>query len=866
MRYSNIQESFFDFLKFVSEDEEKRIIQRVDEFMNNNPDFTYDMEFNLPGICPIERIAQSLVINEGKLRKVLKNLAKRTDTIGVATINSKVWSGDVLITLNAGSNFKTKTSSYKRGGMRESLDNSVSNSGAYLNESFLSSLKKTFGFASKIDKEELDGAALEVVKFLYDRPIYDYHKKSDTPGLIFVSLLSEEKYTNIPFKTLEELFKSEILDNCDVIKFKYKDIEGPLVVFGKPPISRKEYLTENTADFTEMLLIKEIQRKLISRGFLSDYSDYRGNRSAISGELDRSTITAILNFQQKYKIATARRGDINIETLKRLGVNLSFLGIDLKIDDTPLIDKLKKEAQSIGVSITPTVDSSKGIASLDAPIYTDDGSTDTYDDIDYDVDIDYDEEEFEPKRSIPIPPKSSQKSSEIEINIPIGDDVTDSNLIMSKLLSEYDIITNYSDVVKRMNVNTDISNMLMSAIGSNSKLPENAKREIFSMVLNFVFKQEGGFFQNVIGFEKFQGDLSNLTKDDWIRLRNKVISYINNPERVSIDKAKGAQIFNSMKKDLEGILSNYGITPKSSISSFTSFSQEKGLSDSGASVSPVSSDVADDEDDTEDVQNNSNENEASRQQVASKLMDNSGFNFFNSFMDSLNNKAKESEKMSKGIQSQTKNELLKIFGKGFKGFEVNSTNKSNAMSELLDFMLRMDGPYFSQDKISPLVKKFKNLNDLDGFTKTDYNNLGQILIDFIIYTQNAQSIQSINDKLIELYNKYSDKKSNPNVSEVFYLSAPSPDGIFSNSSRTNEYKPNASVYKFELTGSDSAEFEVEEKASSFALMNPEVSLAPACENFFIPKDVTKIKTAKRGKALLVNGDWKVIQKALVKFE
>lgn len=755
MRYSNIQESFFDFLKFVSEDEEKRIIQRVDEFMNNNPDFTYDMEFNLPGLCPIERIAQSLVINEGKLRKVLKNLAKRTDTIGVATITSKVWSGDVLITLNAGSNFKVKSSSYKRGGMRESLDNS----GAYLNESFLSSLKKTFGFASKIDKEELDIAALEVVKFLYDRPIYDYHKKSDTPGLIFVSLLAEEKYTNIPFKTLEELFKSELLDNCDVIKFKYKDIEGPLVVFGKPSISRKQYLTENTADFTEMLLIKEIQRKLISRGFLSDYSDYRGNRSAISGELDRSTITAILNFQQKYKIPTVRRGDINIETLRKLGVSLSFLGIDLKIDDTPLIDKLRKEAQSMGVSITPTTDSNKGITSLDAPIYTDEGSTDDYDDVDYEIDVDYDDE-VAPQKSIPVPSKSTKKSSDIEINIPIDDDVVDSNLIMSKLLSEYDIIGNYSDVVQRMNVNTDMSNMLMSAIGSNSKLPESTKREIFSMLLNFVFKQEGGFFQNVIGFEKFQGDLSNLTKDDWIRLRNKVISYINNPERVSIDKSKGAQILNSMKKDLEGILSNYGITPKPSVSSFASFSQEKGLGDSGASVSPISSDVVDDEEDIEDVQNyDSNENKVARQKVVSKLMDNSGFNFFNSFMDSLNNNAKESEKMSKGIQSQTKDELLKIFGSGFKGFEVNSTNKSKAISELLDFLLRGDGPYFSQETISPLLKKFKNLSNLDGFTKTDYTNLGQILIDFIIYTQDTQSVQSINNKAIELYDKYSDKKA-----------------------------------------------------------------------------------------------------------
>ena len=858
MRYSNIQESFFDFLKFVSEDEEKRIIQRVDEFMNNNPDFTYDMEFNLPGLCPIERIAQSLVINEGKLRKVLKNLAKRTDTIGVATITSKVWSGDVLITLNAGSNFKTNTSSYKRGGMRESLDDSTS--GAYLNESFLSSLKKTFGFASPIDKEELDGASLEVVKFLYDRPIYDYHKKSDTPGLIFVSLLAEEKYTNIPFKTLEELFKGSILDNCDVIKFKYKDIEGPLVVFGKPSISRKEYLTENTADFTEMLLIKEIQRKLISRGFLSDYSDYRGNRSAISGELDRSTITAILNFQQKYKIATTRRGDINIETLRRLGVSLSFLGIDLKIDDTPLIDKLKKEAESMDTSIIPTIDRNKMITSLDAPIYTEEGLTDDSDDLDYDDESEEDE----------IPNSTSvNKSKEIKINIPT-DAGADNNEIISKLLSEYDTMSYYLDLIQRMNIDTEITRMLMPAIGPKSTLSVSVKKDIFSMVLKFIFKVEGGdFFKNVGGFEKFQNDLSNLTKSDWIELRNKVISYINSPSRISLDKAKGEQILKSMKLEFERVLSDYGISPKSSVSSYRSFSQEKGLGDSGASVSPTSLDVADDEEDVADAQNyNSNENEVARQQVVSKLMDNSGFNFFNSFMDSLNNKAKESEKMSKGIQSQTKNGLVKIFGKGFEGFEVNSTNKSNAISELLDFVLKIDGPYFTQKEISPLIKKFKNLSDMDIFNQVDYKNLGQIMIDFIIYTQNSESIQSINNKTVELYDKYSDKKYSPNISEVFYIPVPSDDGIFSNSSRRNEYVPSASIYKFEVTGPDSADFEIEERASSDATLfaYPEKTIDPACERRNSMEGKTKVKTINKGKAKLVNGDWKVIQKALVKFE
>jgi len=771
MRYSNIHESFFDFLRFVSDDEEKRIIQRVDEYLNNNPDFTYDMEFNLPGLCPIERIAQSLVINEGKLRKVLKNVAKKTNSIGIASVSSKVWSGDVLISLSLDGNFKLKGSSYKRSVVRESSNDSISDSGAYLNESFLSALKKTFGFGTSIDKEELDNAALEVVKFLYDRPVYDYHKKSATPGLIFLSLLSEDKYTSIPFKTLEELFKSDVLDNCEVIKFKYKDIEGPLVVFGKPELSRKEYLVEHTADFTEMLLIKEIQRKLIEKGFLNDYNDdFRRRKSSISGELSKATITAILNFQDKYKIPTVRRGDINIETLRKLGVNLSFLGIDLNISETPLIEKLKKEAESIGLSLASKTSSQPKITSIDAPIYTEDGSDD-YDDSysEYSSPEEVqtssvDDETQQPTQRI-IQTASQQSTGGQTPQFTVGG-IAESGVIVDRLLNEWDIVKSYVDSVQNMNIKTETSMLLMSAIGDNSKLSESTKKEVLSKVLYFMLQGKGGFFQNVGGFDKFQGDLNSLVRIDWIGLRSKLISYINNPENVAKDKTQGKEISDSLKVELQAILSNYGITPTSSFSSFTSFAKRK--EEMGSTTTPFVNPDLDDDDDDDEIEISTDiapeppvvpsqkiENESDPRQdkikvdfIVSKLMDKNMFDFYNSLTKEIKNKEKIK---SKGMAPTLRLAINKIFGEQSK---LESIQKESIISELLDMLLKNDSLFSKNMGKAPFIKKFFTTNELDKFNQVDYKNLSSTLIDFILFSE-IEVANEITAKLNSLYAKYS---------------------------------------------------------------------------------------------------------------
>lgn len=762
MRYSNIQESFFDFLRFVSDDEEKRIIQRVDEYLNNNPDFTYDLEFNLPGLCPIERIAQSLVINEGKLRKVLKNVAKKTNAIGIASVSSKVWSGDVLISLNSDGNFKLKSSSYKRSGVRESENDSDNNSSAYLNESFLSALKKTFGFGTSIDKEELDNAALEVVKFLYDRPVYDYHKKSDTPGLIFLSLLSEDKYTSIPFKTLEELFKSDVLENCEIVKFKYKDIEGPLVIFGKPDVSRKEYLIEHTADFTEMLLIKEIQRKLIEKGFLNDYNDdFRRRKSSISGELTKATITALISFQEKYKIPTVRRGDINIETLRKLGVNLSFLGIDLNISETPLIEKLKKEAESIGLSLASKVTSEPKISSIDAPIYKEDGSDDYEDD--YGSQYSSPEEEGEIVPPVAQKLQSEPKTTDGQAPKSTTGGIAESGVIVDRLLNEWDMLKSYTDSVQNMSIKTETSILLMSAIGDNSKLSESAKKEVLSKVLYFILQGNGKFFQNVGGFDKFQGDLNSLVRIDWIGLRSKLISYINNPENVSKDKTEGKQVSDLLKQELQTILSNYGITPTSSFSSFTSLTKKR--EDMGSTTTPFVNPELDDEDEDEEIEISiddspesssiSKEEKVDVEQdkikvdvIVSKLMDKNMFDFYNSFTKEIQNKQKIK---SKGMAPTLRIAINKVFGPQSK---LEDIQREAIISELLEVLMQNNGLFYQNLGKAPFIKKFFTTNDIDKFNLIDYKNLGSSLIDFILFSD-IQVANEITTKLNSLYAKYS---------------------------------------------------------------------------------------------------------------
>jgi hypothetical protein len=880
MRYSNIQESFFDFLKFIDEKEEKRIITRVEEFMNTNPDFTYDLEFNLPGLCPIERIAQSLAINEGKLRKVLKKVAKATDAIGIAKISSKVWSGDVLVTLNTGGTTGFKSSRGNSSYKKTYKDSSVYDSNQYVNESFLSSLKKAFGFGVTLDKEELDNASLEVVKFLYDRPVYDYHKKSDTPGLIFVSLLSEQKYTDIPFKTLEQLFKSDILDNCDVVNFKYKDIEGPVVVFGKPYISRKEYLVDNTSDFQEMLLIQEIQRKLISKGFLTDYT---GNRSVITGELNRPTITAIIAFQEKYKIPTTKRGEINIETLRRLGVNLSFLGIDLKIEDAPLIDKLKKEASSTNTPIPAPkpevrsmIDSPDGIlftsSEENEPYYSDDSlDNETYDEFG-DEEIDSEILKEEPKAS----PKISQEEATALIT-------GENDELVSELMKKSDELTYWIT-----SGSTEISKILANLIGEDSKNSPKLKKEILESLLKFILKKDGIFFTNVRGFEDFNtGDLKSKMPDRYADLIQHIGHLVNNTKVVNLKNH--SEISNQIKQKLEELypqeMSNSS-TITSELRKKLSSNEPKETQTGGVKSDIMPDDFLDSEEGDEKKTENLNKDAVNQKSSAydpsnqnTKLL---ALNLKDSF-DFLNTYTQKTKKYFSGSKKpEVSSEFITKFGKSTYGnygkkIEMDASKKEEMLQEFLEFLLKKDGLFFTNTKAT-FANKFKDLSKMEQFKPTDYSNLISALISFINNSDTNISRQLI-DKMNSLYAKYSNgstlsnfdnyskmikgDKSNkkPETSKVFYLTNPNSDGTFNVTSANNKYDSTAHYYKFTELSNGEYEFEFVEDPTpiAMALKYWNKVIEPVCTSDNTYTGAKGIKTIQKGSAILKGDVYSVTQ-------
>ena len=46
-RYSNVHESFFDFLRGMSDKDVKDILLRLDKFIAENPEFSFDNKYNV---------------------------------------------------------------------------------------------------------------------------------------------------------------------------------------------------------------------------------------------------------------------------------------------------------------------------------------------------------------------------------------------------------------------------------------------------------------------------------------------------------------------------------------------------------------------------------------------------------------------------------------------------------------------------------------------------------------------------------------------------------------------------------------------------------------------------------------------------
>ena len=103
--------------------------------------------------------------------------------------------------------------------------------------------------------------------------------------------------------------------------------------------------------------------------------------------------------------------------------------------------------------------------------------------------------------------------------------------------------------------------------------------------------------------------------------------------------------------------------------------------------------------------------------------------------------------------------------------------------------------------------------------------------------------------------------------ETFFLPNPNEDGSFNESSALSVYKDGKSFYKFERTGNNNAEFQIDERSIKRALNAPDRTIHPVCDakNAFNPTART-ITTIEMGKAELQNGKWTLISKAVIKYE
>ena len=136
-------------------------------------------------------------------------------------------------------------------------------------------------------------------------------------------------------------------------------------------------------------------------------------------------------------------------------------------------------------------------------------------------------------------------------------------------------------------------------------------------------------------------------------------------------------------------------------------------------------------------------------------------------------------------------------------------------------------------------------------------------------------VSSLNDKVntIELYNRRINNTVDSNIPQpklqkIFYLSTPSDNQTFDNSSRRDNFKTGASLYRLEIENtSNIAKFYIADQASSESTFfaYPQTTIDPVCERMNSIQNTTRVETVEPGKARLDNNIWVVIEKAKVRF-
>lgn len=108
----------------------------------------------------------------------------------------------------------------------------------------------------------------------------------------------------------------------------------------------------------------------------------------------------------------------------------------------------------------------------------------------------------------------------------------------------------------------------------------------------------------------------------------------------------------------------------------------------------------------------------------------------------------------------------------------------------------------------------------------------------------------------------------PNLKDFFYMSIPIRENYFSHDNRLDYYMPNRIFYRFFTFNNGEATFEFcnEPKARELSMEKPYTHLLSACEETNTrKKGVKQIRTIKRGKAVIQDNLWQVVEKAKIEY-
>lgn len=354
MRYSNVNESFFDFLKNRKKKETDNVISRIQNFLDMNPQFGYDSKHLLPGLCPIKKMAESIVVSEKYLKSFINSI--NYETIKTFRINSKIWNGDLVVLMPSKKSNDPKFAKSYNPSIESFYDYLVDlesypkrkrrySSRSYyydrygnrrykrhVSESFFSDFMSWLK-GDDVDSEEInyDNAIFQVTHFLVKYPGYDYDKQSDTPGFIFLTTLADA--IQIPYESLVKLFKNNKFENAEITNFKLETIDGPIVIFGKPSVDRKEQWDSWNAEL-----------KAKSEDQIQDIADASVE---VEKEIEQEQKTEDISPESKESpeeikpIVTTLRKDV-IEKIANLTTD-AFLNV--------IIKKAKKESSSVKQNI-----------------------------------------------------------------------------------------------------------------------------------------------------------------------------------------------------------------------------------------------------------------------------------------------------------------------------------------------------------------------------------------------------------------------------------------------------------------------------------------------------------------------------------